>query len=78
MTVQELVGERRDVRERGELLVREFHPALSAGTVLTVVAACREELVHAGVRAGLATAVEAMARARLRARVDGTAPRGRS
>jgi hypothetical protein len=63
-----LVLERKDLVRRTEILVREYHPVLSAGAVIACVVRCREELVRAGVRAGLADAVESMARARLRLR----------
>jgi hypothetical protein len=63
-----IVVERKDLLVRTESLIREFHPQLSAGAVITTVTRCRDELVRAGVRAGLATAAESMARARLRAR----------
>lgn len=64
-----IVVERKDLLVRTESLIREFHPQLSAGAVITTVTRCRDELVRAGVRAGLATAAESMARARLRTRV---------
>ncbi len=51
-----------EVRDR---LIAEFGFELPAGTVTRHVAAAREDLLRAGVRAGLAHAVEAMARRRL-------------
>lgn len=63
------VAEHRRLRTRTEALVREFHPTLSAGAVITTVTRCQDELLRAGVRHGLATAAEAMARARLEAAV---------
>lgn len=60
-----VVAEHNDLRIRTQGLVREFHPRLSAGEVITTVARCRQELMRSGVRRGLATATEAMARARL-------------
>lgn len=60
-----LVSERKALLARTETLIREFHPWLSAGAVITTVTRCRDELARAGVRAGLATATESMARARL-------------
>lgn len=50
-------------------LVRE-HDALPAGSVIRCVGRCHDELVRAGVRQGLAHAVEAMARRRLADRGD--------
>jgi hypothetical protein len=64
-----VVTEYKDLRTRTESLVREFQPALSAGVVIMTVTGCRRELVRMGVRRGLATAAEAMARARLRTRL---------
>ncbi len=49
-----------------DMLIAEFAWALPAGTVVRRVARAREQLLDAGVRAGLAVAVETMARARLR------------
>ena len=43
----------------------EAYPVRSAGTVIACVLRCREELLRAGVRAGLADAAETMARHRL-------------
>lgn len=63
-----IVLERKDLLVRTEALIREFHPVLSAGAVITTVTRCRDELVKAGVRAGLATAAESMARVRLQDR----------
>jgi hypothetical protein len=60
-----VVAEHNNLRSRTEGLIQEFHPRLSAGHVITTVARCRHELVRAGLRHGLATATEAMARARL-------------
>lgn len=57
--------ERRHLTDVTEVLVREAYPARSAGTVIACVLRCREELLRAGVRAGLADAAETMARARL-------------
>jgi hypothetical protein len=59
-----------DLLARTEALVREFEPSLSAGTVITTVQRCRNELVRTGVRRGLAIAAEAMARSRLRATTE--------
>lgn len=47
-------------------LVAEYRDALPPGAVLRCVARCRQQLRRAGVRSGLETAVEAMARHRLR------------
>jgi hypothetical protein len=60
-----VVAEYKDLLTRTESLIREFQPALSAGVVITTVTGCRNELMRTGVRRGLATATEAMARARL-------------
>jgi hypothetical protein len=60
-----VVAEYKDLITRTEGLVREFHPSLSAGSVIATVTSCRDELMRTGVRRGLATATEAMARARL-------------
>lgn len=57
--------ERRHLTDVTEVLVREAYPLRSAGTVITCVMRCRDELLRAGVRAGLADAAESMARARL-------------
>ncbi len=51
-----------------EQLVREYQAELAAGTVIRTVVGARDELRLAGVAAGLATAVEAMARHRLQER----------
>jgi hypothetical protein len=69
-----IVIERKDLLVRTEDLIREFQPLLSAGTVIATVARCRDELVRSGVRAGLATAVESMARTRLRMHAVETLP----
>jgi hypothetical protein len=69
-----IVIERKDLLTRTEDLIREFQPMLSAGTVIATVARCRDELVRSGVRAGLATAVESMARTRLRMHAVETLP----
>jgi hypothetical protein len=47
-------------------LLAEHGERLSAETVLRCLAICHDELHHAGVRAGLNHAAEAMARTRLR------------
>src|SRR3954447_18269532 len=60
-----LVAERQVLLVRTESLVREFHPTLSAGTVILAVIRCRAELLRAGVRHGLARATETRVRARL-------------
>jgi hypothetical protein len=49
-----------------EVLVREFAAVVPAGAVISQVTLSRERLLRAGVRAGLAPAVEAMTRSRLR------------
>ena len=64
-----VVSEDHDLLARTETLIREFHPSLSAGTVIATVSSCRSELMRTGVRRGLAIAAEAMARARLRVRL---------
>jgi hypothetical protein len=77
-----LVAERKALLTRTESLVREFHPVLAAGTVIRTVTRCRGELLHAGVRRGLAAITEARARGQLyrmaatadRARVRGGSP----
>jgi hypothetical protein len=66
--VAELLRERRDLLARTEVLIREFSSAASAGAVIATVSRCRDKLVRAGVRAGLAEAAESMARARLLSR----------
>lgn len=48
-----------------DLLIAEFSHALPAGTVIRQVSRAREELLVAGVRAGLVAATETMARHRL-------------
>ena len=60
-----LVEERRALLRRTESLVREFHPALAAGAVIRTVVRCRAELLHSGMRRGLARATEARVRAQL-------------
>jgi hypothetical protein len=67
-----VVTEYKDLLARTETLIREFQPSLSAGTVVTTVLGCRNELMHAGVRRGLAIAAEAMARSRLQSRTSRT------
>ena len=63
-----VVSEYRDLLASTEALIREFQPFLSAGTVITTVVTCRNQLRRTGVRRGLAIAAEAMARARLQVR----------
>jgi hypothetical protein len=65
-----VMTEYEDLLARTATLVREFEPSLSAGTVVTTVRRCRNELVRTGVRRGLAIAAEAMARSRLRATTE--------
>jgi hypothetical protein len=65
-----VVTEYKDLLARTETLIREFQPSLSAGTVITTVVSCRNQLRSAGVRRGLAIAAEAMARARLQVRLS--------
>ena len=60
-----IVAERKALLARTESLVREFHPALAAGTVINAVTRCRAELLRAGVRRGLAGITEARVRAQL-------------
>lgn len=60
-----IVAERKALLARTESLVREFHPALPAGTVIHAVTRCRAELLRAGVRRGLAGTTEARVRAQL-------------
>jgi hypothetical protein len=67
-----VVAEHNDLRVRTQGLIREFHPLLSAGEVITTVARCRQELMRSGLRRGLATTTEATARARLDRRLGGT------
>lgn len=55
-----------DLYAVAEVLVREFAGLLPAGAVIRQLALCRERLLRAGVRAGLAAAAEAMTRSRLR------------
>jgi hypothetical protein len=69
--VAQLLHERRELLSRTESLIREFAPGTSAGVVIATVSRCRDELVRAGVRSGLAEAAESMARSRLHARVVG-------
>lgn len=69
-----LVEERRALLRRTESLVREFHPALAAGAVIRTVVRCRAELLHSGMRRGLARATEARVRAQL-AREEPRLPR---
>ena len=49
-----------------DTLIAEHSSHVPAGTVIRCVAQAREQLLRAGVRAGLAIAVESMARTRLR------------
>ncbi len=60
-----VVAERKALLVRTECLVRDFHPVLSAGTVIRAVARCRAELLRAGIRRGLASTTEARVRAQL-------------
>jgi hypothetical protein len=64
-----VISEYRDLLARTETLIREFQPSQSAGTVIATVVRCRSQLMNTGVRRGLAIAAEAMARARLQARL---------
>ena len=61
----QITTEYADLLARTTTLIREFEPSLPAGTVITTVRGCRDELVRSGVRRGLAIAAEAMARSRL-------------
>jgi hypothetical protein len=65
-----VISEYQDLLARTETLIREFQPTLSAGTVIATVLSCRNQLMHTGVRRGLAIAAEAMARARLQLRLS--------
>jgi hypothetical protein len=73
---------RRSQRTAGDLavleginrLVDDYRGYVPAATVIRCAVRCRDELLRAGVRAGLAAAVEAMARLRLD---DGWRPGGR-
>jgi hypothetical protein len=56
---------REELIEVTEALIAEFAGAVPAGTVIRQLALAREQLLAAGVRAGLAAAAEAMARVRL-------------
>jgi hypothetical protein len=56
---------RREMDDVSTLLIRDFGHLVPAATVSRHLARAREELLAAGVRAGLAHAAEAMARARL-------------
>ena len=49
-----------------ESLIAEYSGRIPAGTVIRCVAQAREQLLRAGVRAGLAAAVESMTHIRLR------------
>jgi hypothetical protein len=60
-----VVTEYEDLVAGTETLIREFQASLPAGTVITTLVSCRDELVRTGVRQGLAIAAEAMARSRL-------------
>ena len=60
-----VMTEYEDLLAGTETLICEFQASLSAGTVITTVVSCRDELVRTGVRQGLAIAAEAMARSRL-------------
>lgn len=64
-TAVDVVLEYKDLLDRTEGLVREFHPDLPAGTVIKTVIDCRKELLRTGHRQGLVNATEARARARL-------------
>jgi hypothetical protein len=63
-TASTVVHERRALLTRTEHLVHDLQP-LPAGVVIACVVRCRDELMRAGVRSGLAVAAESMARARL-------------
>ena len=56
-------------------LIRDFEGLIPAGAVIAQVTLCREYLLRAGIRAGLAAATEAMARSRLRGEVGHGGPR---
>jgi hypothetical protein len=60
-----VMTEHEDLLAGTETLVREFQASMPAGTVITTVVSCRNELMRTGVRQGLAIAAEAMARSRL-------------
>ena len=66
---------RADMYSLADALVAEFGALLPAGTVTRQVARAREELLSAGVRAGLLVATETMARHRLMALVPAHAGR---
>jgi hypothetical protein len=55
----------RELRARTEVLVAELSSRVPAGVVIATMTRCREELLRAGVREGLAAATEELARARL-------------
>lgn len=62
---------RRDLIAVTDRLIAEFAGQVPAGTVMRYVGRAREQLLATGVRAGLAVAAEAMARARLRTLLSG-------
>jgi hypothetical protein len=55
-------------------LIRDFDGLIPAGAVIAQVTLCREHLLRAGIRAGLAAATEAMARSRLQGEVGNRRP----
>lgn len=67
--VTDLTGERAQLVDAAHDLVREFEGYLPAGAVLRCMTRCRNELLLAGVRAGLPDAAADLARARLRDRL---------
>ena len=60
---------RNDLLAMTEALVAEFAGLVPAGTVLSCVSRCREDLLRSGLRAGLVEATEAAARRMLAARI---------
>jgi hypothetical protein len=60
-----MMDERNAIHTLTQKLIRQAYPRMSAGRVIVCVVLCREELVRTGVRAGLASATERRARARL-------------
>lgn len=68
MDLNTALATRQELLDVAHDLVREFEGRVPAGSVLRCVVRCRDELVQASVRDGLAAAVHGMAGSRLRLR----------
>ncbi len=67
--IQSLHAQQAELADLSQRLIVEFAGDLPAGQVLACVTRCTHHLVRNGVRAGLASTTEAMARSRLTAQL---------